>query len=96
MHFSTLSLGILALLAPVYARPDDPSHPELIGKSEGVDSGNTLCSGACVSDPGTLSCQHAKFDAKYGCFMCCLSDDNLDNLDESFIPLDGLDGSGEK
>ncbi|KAL5333426.1 hypothetical protein BJX70DRAFT_380957 [Aspergillus crustosus] len=85
MRLATLSMAFLALFASVYA--NEPYHPELFGKPHGVDSGNTLCTGACVSDPGALACEHIEFRPKYGCFMCCLSDDDLDHLDEKIVPL---------
>ncbi|KAL4778995.1 hypothetical protein BJX76DRAFT_342067 [Aspergillus varians] len=92
MHFSTLSLGVLTLLASVHAQPkNDPFHPQVIEKPHGIDSGNTVCGGNCVADPAALSCAHKEFRPKYGCYMCCLSDDDLDDLDKTFKPLDKED-----
>ncbi|KAL4874142.1 hypothetical protein BDV12DRAFT_192004 [Aspergillus spectabilis] len=89
MQFLTLSITLTLLTSSVYAepQPNEPYHPGLIEKPHGIDSGNTLCTGACVSDPGLLACEHFEFRPKYGCFMCCISDDDLDHLDEKFVPL---------
>jgi hypothetical protein len=60
MQFLTLSITLLALLtSSAYSQPqpNEPYHPDLIGKPHGIDSGNTLCTGACVSDPGLLACE---------------------------------------
>ncbi|KAL4885334.1 hypothetical protein BJY04DRAFT_214664 [Aspergillus karnatakaensis] len=96
MHLPTLSLAVFTLFtAAISANPiltpnlePEPYHPELIGKPHGVDIGNQLCTGACVADPGLLICEHVEFRPKYGCYMCCISDDDLDHLDEKITPLD--------
>ncbi|KAL4806450.1 hypothetical protein BDV18DRAFT_160515 [Aspergillus unguis] len=91
MHLPTISLSLLALLASVSAsalpQTDSPADA-LFGRPSGIDSGNIICGGACVSDPELLDCPHIEFRPQRGCYECCLSDDDLDG---DFIKFDELD-----
>ncbi|KAL4927390.1 uncharacterized protein BDV17DRAFT_292611 [Aspergillus undulatus] len=100
MHL-TFSLTLLTLLsslsASVYTQgPADTYAPKIFGRPQGLDTGNKACAGVCVLDPALLACEHKEFRSKYGCFMCCISDDDLDRLDESFGPLDGSEDTGDE
>ncbi|KAL4964694.1 uncharacterized protein BDV14DRAFT_200742 [Aspergillus stella-maris] len=96
MHFqiSTLSIAIFTLLtSTVTAQQPDPEayNPKAFGRPEGVDIGNKVCTGACVTDPDLLGCAHVEFRPQFGCYICCLSDDDLDGLERTFEPLDVAD-----
>ncbi|KAL2866403.1 uncharacterized protein BJX67DRAFT_381925 [Aspergillus lucknowensis] len=88
---------ILPLLASALLSLSGSATTQAFERPHGIDSGNTLCAGACVPDPALLTCSRIQFRPQYGCFMCCLSDDDLDNLDETFTPLDdgGEDEEGD-
>ncbi|KAL2846734.1 hypothetical protein BJX68DRAFT_268454 [Aspergillus pseudodeflectus] len=84
MHFPSLLTTTLLLslstLGLVTAQAFEKPH--------GIDSGNTACTGACVADPKLLACPRIQYRPQYGCYMCCISDDDLDQLDEGFASLD--------
>ncbi|KAL2817403.1 hypothetical protein BJX63DRAFT_429791 [Aspergillus granulosus] len=88
MHFLSLLTSTLLLtlssLGAVAAQG--------FGKPHGIDSGNTACTGACVDDPELLDCSRIQYRPQYDCYMCCISDDDLDRMDEGFGPLDEEDG----
>ncbi|OJJ57857.1 hypothetical protein ASPSYDRAFT_45810 [Aspergillus sydowii CBS 593.65] len=56
MHFSALSLGLMAFLAAVHAHPSSPVGAHRFAKRQGKDIGNIACVGACVKTPETLKC----------------------------------------
>ncbi|KAL4957980.1 hypothetical protein BDW69DRAFT_180071 [Aspergillus filifer] len=93
MHFrtSTLSVALFTFLTcAVTAQQPDPEayNPKAFGRPTGVDIGNKVCTGACVADPDLLGCAHVEFRPQLGCYICCLSDDDLDGLERTFQPLD--------
>ncbi|KAL4934907.1 hypothetical protein BDV06DRAFT_144665 [Aspergillus oleicola] len=97
MRFQASTLTLLTLLtSAVYAQLPNPDayNPKAFGRPDGIDSGNTVCTGACVSDPDLLGCEHVEFRPQFGCYICCLSDDDLDGLDRTFAPLD-VEGGDE-
>ncbi|EAA62057.1 predicted protein [Aspergillus nidulans FGSC A4] len=80
MHIQALSFSIVTFLASIGVRAQvhkDPYHISAFGRPNGIDAGNKVCGGACVTDPNALACKHIEL----GCFECCLSDDDLDHLD---------------
>ncbi|KAL4998144.1 hypothetical protein BDV10DRAFT_185565 [Aspergillus recurvatus] len=96
MHIQALSLSALTLLASVGVHAQmhrDPYIAPAFGRPHGIDIGNKVCGGACVSDPNVLACKHIEFRSQLGCFECCLSDDDLDHLDfeDKFVPSDDDD-----
>ncbi|KAL3497022.1 hypothetical protein BJX62DRAFT_231649 [Aspergillus germanicus] len=89
MHFPSLltsTLLSLSSLGLVTAQAFEKPH--------GIDSGNTACTGACVADPKLLACPRIQYRPQYGCYMCCISDDDLDRLDEGFASLDDDEEAG--
>ncbi|KAL2819902.1 hypothetical protein BDW59DRAFT_164812 [Aspergillus cavernicola] len=80
MHLPLLPLLASTLLSLSLSNPVTAQFE----KPHGIDSGNTACAGACLPDPGLLPCERIQFRPQYGCFMCCISDDDLDNLDEGW------------
>ncbi|KAL3471681.1 hypothetical protein BJX99DRAFT_262993 [Aspergillus californicus] len=89
MHFLTSALLLsLSLTNTATAQAFERPH--------GIDSGNTICTGACVPDPGLLSCDHIELRPQYGCFMCCISDDDLDILDEMIGERDDQEENADK
>ncbi|KAL6235364.1 hypothetical protein BDW75DRAFT_142046 [Aspergillus navahoensis] len=98
MHIQALSLGVLTLLASigVHAQlPKGPYNAPAFGRPHGVDIGNKVCGGACVSDPNILACKHKEYRPQLGCFECCFSDDDLDHLDldDKAVPFDDVDNN---
>ncbi|KAL2853421.1 hypothetical protein BJY01DRAFT_64025 [Aspergillus pseudoustus] len=77
MHFPTFLTSTLLLslssLGAVTAQALEEPH--------GIDSGNTACVGACVADPKLLACPRVEYRPQYGCYMCCVSDDDLDRIE---------------
>ncbi|KAL4768405.1 hypothetical protein BDW60DRAFT_211069 [Aspergillus nidulans var. acristatus] len=84
MQIQALSLSIVTFLASVGVRAQvhkDTYNIPAFGRPNGIDTGNKICGGACVTDPNVLACKHIEFRPQLGCFECCLSDDDLDHLD---------------
>ncbi|RDW74698.1 uncharacterized protein DSM5745_07360 [Aspergillus mulundensis] len=81
MHLQPLSLGVLTLLASTLVRAQDPYNVPASGRPHGVDIGNIVCGGQCVSDPNVLACPHIEYRPQLECYECCISDDDLDDLD---------------
>ncbi|KAI9368271.1 hypothetical protein BJX61DRAFT_546694 [Aspergillus egyptiacus] len=79
MYLHTQLLALLAstllCLPSTTAQAIEPPH--------GIDSGNTVCLGSCVQDPALLDCGFVKFRPQYGCYMCCITDDGLDEKIEA-------------
>ncbi|KAL4800029.1 hypothetical protein BDV19DRAFT_384867 [Aspergillus venezuelensis] len=101
MHFRTsaLSVAIFTLLtSAVHAQQPDPEAYNLkaFGHPEGIDIGNKVCTGACVTDRDLLGCAHVEFRPQLGCYICCLSDDDLDGLERTFEPLDVEDEDNDE
>ncbi|OJJ04537.1 hypothetical protein ASPVEDRAFT_44036 [Aspergillus versicolor CBS 583.65] len=81
MHFSALSLGLIALLAAVHAHPSSPVGANRFVKRQGQDIGNTACVGACVKTPETLNCgKNIEFRPQQGCYICCYSNEREGGL----------------
>ncbi|KAF9883210.1 hypothetical protein FE257_003867 [Aspergillus nanangensis] len=71
MHFSPHLLSTLCMLVTgISAGLINPNHA--------VDIGNTACIGACVPDARSLGCKNPVFKPAKSCYMCCISDDNVD------------------
>ncbi|KAL4754447.1 hypothetical protein BDW72DRAFT_127340 [Aspergillus terricola var. indicus] len=84
MLIRALSLSVVTFLASVsvYAQVHkDPYDTPAFSRPNGIDTGNKVCGGACVTNPNVLACKHIEFRPQLGCFVCCLSDDDLDHLD---------------
>ncbi|KAL4735064.1 hypothetical protein BDV11DRAFT_41211 [Aspergillus similis] len=84
MHFQAVPLSVVTLLASVGVHAQvhkDPYNIPAFGQPNGIDIGNKVCGGACVTDPNVLTCKHIEFRPQLGCFECCLSDGDLDHLD---------------
>ncbi|KAL4987539.1 hypothetical protein BDW68DRAFT_161070 [Aspergillus falconensis] len=61
MHIQALSLSVLTLLASVGVHAQvhkDPYNAPAFSRPNGIDTGNKVCGGACVSDPNVLACKH--------------------------------------
>ncbi|KAL3467428.1 hypothetical protein BJX64DRAFT_248643 [Aspergillus heterothallicus] len=84
MHFSSVLASALLLSLSSFGLV----AAQAFERPHGIDSGNTACTGACVADPKLLNCPRTQYRPQYGCFMCCISDDDMDRLDEGFASLD--------
>ncbi|OGM46275.1 hypothetical protein ABOM_005313 [Aspergillus bombycis] len=52
---------------------------QMLERSNGIDTGNTVCLGACVTSVHELRCETPTvpvFRPVKECFACCISDDN--------------------
>jgi hypothetical protein len=61
MQIQALSLSIVTFLASVGVRAQvhkDPYNIPAFGRPNGIDTGNKICGGACVTDPNVLACKH--------------------------------------
>ncbi|GCB17936.1 hypothetical protein AAWM_00821 [Aspergillus awamori] len=87
MQLSNLFVTAFALLA---------SHVYAQTGSQGVDTGNKLCTGACLPKSSELSCSKPEWQAQLGCYMCCLDNDNAggfaDSLPDDILPDDIIGG----
>jgi hypothetical protein len=69
MHIQALSFSIVTFLASIGVRAQvhkDPYHISAFGRPNGIDAGNKVCGGACVTDPNALACKHIEV-------RCCIS-----------------------
>ncbi|KAK1148346.1 hypothetical protein N8T08_010156 [Aspergillus melleus] len=90
MRFSGQYVSVLCMLvtSTLAINPDIPHDENYgIGSPHGIDKGNTICLGQCTPNPAELSCKAPVFKKEKGCFVCCLSDDDLDDFDKQ-IPDD--------
>ncbi|KAB8230610.1 hypothetical protein ETB97_010799 [Aspergillus alliaceus] len=54
-------------------------YGQMIGQPGGIDTGNTLCLGTCVSSIDQLNCQAPAlpiFRVTKNCYTCCYGDDD--------------------
>ncbi|KAE8376100.1 hypothetical protein BDV26DRAFT_266401, partial [Aspergillus bertholletiae] len=77
-HISARYISALCLLITgVYG--------QMVDRSQVVDTGNTVCMGACVASLHELSCEAPAlpmFQQEKKCFACCISDDHADDWAE--------------